>query len=523
MENSRIGLFTKKALPMVSALALALVQAGCLSSSKKAMVPELIGDSTLEALMNERAPAQAPSDEEGASFVLQAVRFCEQYSDFCENTRTRSPREAKIKLKLKEHSQLVGLSTTQALKVFEKLKPAERLKFATGYSEFSGCEHLEPRYALALILEKNFPAKDYVEASQSLYKTNFVCPPHERRSLSIYRAALHEINAGRLAEALAIIESLPTGEKHLDNRLYYWANYCREKLNKELVPAPIIGVNYHEIENSRKVGNDPWRDWLARTYTPIQKRHESDHILNLALEIGEGLLRNDKGDQLRTFLQRWNTAKVQAQSAEMQIYIAYLHFKADLHLKQFQILNPILASRPELITRTLLQIQFPIIYLDEIKSQQPLMEPLFVLSLIRQESAFQTLARSSRGASGLMQLMPSTAKKMDRRLRTADLKQPTKNIELGVRYLNRLMEVFGGDMVKVLGAYNAGGSRIREWEQRYQTTNPLLFADLMPYQETRDYVALIFRNFEAYQALTRTSEVIGKAAFEKSFIAKTEN
>jgi soluble lytic murein transglycosylase len=470
----------------------------------------------MEALVYDRSPTQDLNGKEGDAFISRAQKFCDRHSDFCENTRTRSVREAKIKFKLKEHPQLLGLSASQALKVYERIKPQERLKFAMGFSDFRGCEYLEPRYALALILEKEFPNKDFMEASQSLYKANFVCPPHERRSLSIYRAALHEVNASRFAEALTIIESLPTGEKYLDNRLFYWANYCREKLSKDLVPLINVGVNYHEIENSRKSGNDPWRDWLARTYTPIEKRHSSDATMNLALEIAEGLESHGKEGALRGFLQRWSISKIQSQSAEMQIYIAYLHFKAELHLKQFQILNPILAGRPELITRTLLQIQFPVIYLDEIKAQQPRIEPLFVLSLIRQESAFQKIARSSRGASGLMQLMPSTARRLDRRLKTADLRQPSKNIELGVKYLNKLMGIFNGDVVKVLGAYNAGAGRIRDWEQRYQTTNPLLFADLMPFQETRDYVALIFRNYEAYMALTRPPDVIGQLETQDS-------
>jgi hypothetical protein len=98
-----------------------------------------------------------------------------------------------------------------------------------------------------------------------------------------------------------------------------------------------------------------------------------------------------------------------------------------------------------------------------------------VRAVIQVESDFDSLARSSKGAQGLMQLMPDTA----RQLGVSNAFDPRQNIFAGVRYLRILLDMFSGDVSLATAAYNAGASNV----QRY--------SGIPPFKETRNYVAKI--------------------------------
>jgi soluble lytic murein transglycosylase-like protein len=105
--------------------------------------------------------------------------------------------------------------------------------------------------------------------------------------------------------------------------------------------------------------------------------------------------------------------------------------------------------------------------------------PHLVAALIHVESAFNPRAVSPKGAYGLMQLLPETARRFGL-TRKKDLLNPKKNLEAGVRYLKWLADRFGGDAEKILAAYNAGEGAVER------------FGGIPPYQETQSYVQKIF-------------------------------
>ena len=105
--------------------------------------------------------------------------------------------------------------------------------------------------------------------------------------------------------------------------------------------------------------------------------------------------------------------------------------------------------------------------------------PHLVAALIHVESAFNPRAKSSKGAYGLMQLLPETARRFGLK-KKKDLYDPKKNLEAGVRYLAWLADRFGGDAEKILAAYNAGEGAVER------------FGGIPPYQETQSYVQRIF-------------------------------
>jgi hypothetical protein len=103
-------------------------------------------------------------------------------------------------------------------------------------------------------------------------------------------------------------------------------------------------------------------------------------------------------------------------------------------------------------------------------------DPLLIYAQMHQESSFKVRATSNKGASGLMQLMPATA----RRFGVTKIYDPKQNIEAGVRYMRWLLDTFDGDVVLALAGYNAGEGAV----MKYRNNVP-------PYRETREYVRRI--------------------------------
>ena len=126
-------------------------------------------------------------------------------------------------------------------------------------------------------------------------------------------------------------------------------------------------------------------------------------------------------------------------------------------------------------------------------------------SIIRQESAFNREARSFADAYGLMQIIPSRAKKLARKHRipykgTDDLYDIDVNMALGVHYLEDLKKLFKY-LPMAIGSYNAGESAMKRWvKSRYQGDIEIFIEDI-PYKETRKYIKLVLRNYYIYQEL----------------------
>jgi soluble lytic murein transglycosylase len=157
-----------------------------------------------------------------------------------------------------------------------------------------------------------------------------------------------------------------------------------------------------------------------------------------------------------------------------------------------------------------LEQRFPMPFRDAVvkRVQSIDLDPAYVYGLIRQESRFIMDARSGVGASGLMQVMPATARETARRIGmtgfTANMITDLgTNIAIGTGYLKLVLDDVGGSMPMAAAAYNAGPGRPRTW--RGQSGSPTLeaaiWAESVPFAETRDYVKKVLSNTTSYAAL----------------------
>ncbi len=175
--------------------------------------------------------------------------------------------------------------------------------------------------------------------------------------------------------------------------------------------------------------------------------------------------------------------------------------------------------------RTLEQRLYPFRYREEILtySKQNGLDPMFVASIIRNESRFNPDAVSNKGAIGLMQIMPNTGKWVAKQMGFSGfdpemLRDPATNIKIGTWYLAELKKEFGGKVVLVVAAYNAGRGRVRNWATKSGwDPKQSVAAELVPWpgkdagedfpvasitiRETRNYVRGVLASLSRYRRI----------------------
>ncbi len=175
-----------------------------------------------------------------------------------------------------------------------------------------------------------------------------------------------------------------------------------------------------------------------------------------------------------------------------------------------------------LVGSPFIKVAFPLEFKDSIEgsSKKSGLDVNLLRSVIRQESSFSPLAVSSAGAKGLMQLMPATAEDMlgDLGLKKKNLNvlDPDLNVQLGSKYLGKVMKRFEGNVSLALAAYNVGPEKLNRWMRARSLTvqsssDPSyeLWIDELPWTETSFYVKAILRNLLIYRALDKGRVQLG--------------
>jgi len=160
------------------------------------------------------------------------------------------------------------------------------------------------------------------------------------------------------------------------------------------------------------------------------------------------------------------------------------------------------------LPREVWEMFYPVGYEDIIQQEAAKygIDPYLIMALIRQESAFNPRAISAANARGLMQLLPSTGRRLARGMKLARpsparLHDPVLNIRLGMRYFSDLLKQFNGETEKALASYNAGEHRVEAWMNEGSYADTAEFVDTIPFSETRNYVKIISRNYYFYRSL----------------------
>jgi soluble lytic murein transglycosylase len=140
----------------------------------------------------------------------------------------------------------------------------------------------------------------------------------------------------------------------------------------------------------------------------------------------------------------------------------------------------------------------------------------FMYAVMRQESAYDPDAVSGARAVGLLQLMPETARRVATEAGVSfdekQLKTPNVNLELGGRYLAKMLRSFAGSIPLATAAYNAGPRAVRRWQTRMKTVDADVWVAMIPFEETRTYVTKVMGNLARYSFLGGGEQAVPEVA-----------
>jgi len=346
----------------------------------------------------------------------------------------------------------------------------------------------------------NYRLGNYKEASRIFEEQIKKFPGTPETASALYwRGRLYETQDHDTAKAAANYRTIVRVYQH-----FFYAQMARQRL-------AALGSNGNETAGAADLEQikTPELPNLSESFP-----EDSPHLAKAKLLANAGL---------NEFLAREIAADPDSGSwsalAEAQIYASY--GEAYRALRALKRALPGAASASiESIPLPYWRILFPEPYWSIIKAESAKnnVDPYLVASLIRQESEFNPSVISYANAWGLMQLLPSVGRSLAKQegmknFQTFQLLDPETNIRLGTRYLKQTLDKFNGVAEYALAAYNAGDSRVQDWQASGPYSGMDEFVESIPFTQTREYVQAILRNIEIYREID-ASDSTAKATKE---------
>ncbi|EPN40795.1 lytic transglycosylase domain-containing protein, partial [Pseudomonas syringae] len=367
------------------------------------------------------------------------------------------------------------------LRRLAKDDPQKALSMLDGYSatmHFSREEQVEIAKEIGLTLARRYDDR----ALEVMTKYD---PELRDNTVTEWRLRLL-LRLGRWEEAYELARRLPK-DLAATNRWRYWEARSLELAQPN---SPLIASLYKDVAKERD-----FYGFLAadRTQSPYQ-------LNNKPLVLSQALInkvRNTPG--VRRALEFHDRGEIV--DGRREWYHVSRLFNRDEMVAQAKLAYDLKWYFPAIRTISQAQywddldIRFPMAHRDTLVREAKVrgLHSSWVFAITRQESAFMDDARSGVGASGLMQLMPATAKETARKFSIPlsspqQVLDPDTNIQLGAAYLSSVHAQFNGNRVLASAAYNAGPGRVRQW---LKGANHLAFdvwVESIPFDETRQYV-----------------------------------
>jgi hypothetical protein len=441
------------------------------------------------------------------------------------NATTQPPREARsssrpsgsgrVRSENDWKSQLKGVGFLDAFWRIDPQTNAELLaeaKIAANLGQ--DCQYRGAAAALIARAEAFFPDAAAIAAIEKVYPMAFSClePDEEGFERTHLRTGLFRLMRGEIQRARqSLLLAAHAENPEEEFRSLFWLGVIDEGASSRDIASgrneywEMLRKRYpltiHSVISGHTVGADPLITAISNKDVNIARRvGVSWSEYNLAAFFFELLITRKEAGFLNSFA-KFSARIVNAPNPDALLFLSRCYSVAQAHKISISTLTRYFReTQSQGLTIETMNMFFPRAYTDQILSSTGLVDPVIVLSLIRQESAFDPLARSGADARGLMQLLPSTASKWLQNSRQ-ELYDPSQNVRVGVKYMETLFKRYDGNVEHVLAAYNAGLRNLDRWRQRFPNASTLMFMDLIPFKETRTYVAIILRNAYWYGRL----------------------
>lgn len=379
---------------------------------------------------------------------------------------------------------------------------------------FPGTEAAAEAYFILADLEHD---RGELQRARLLYEEAIAAAP---ASVHAYEAAVRLAGeattwADRLGATLRLERVMPAASGWQAQRLAYWAGrgfieLRREDRSRELLETVLQGqANSLYAFRAADLLDRPWLT-----------------VLSSSPGTRDGAAREARGglNRIEALRSLGLTASAAYESDRLVRHLSTheggLYALAELYHERGRILDGIRLGRAIQAAEgnwnpRLLRLVYPFPFQAEIEAAAARrgVDPFLVAAIIRQESTFNRHARSPAGAVGLMQLKSTTARTVARRAgfsaaRATRLTDPGVNLALGILHLRDPLDRFDGQLPEALAAYNAGSSRVGPWLDFPERADPDLFAERIPFPETREYVRVVRENALIYRVLYEQGQPI---------------
>ena len=389
---------------------------------------------------------------------------------------------------------------SQALEYFTRLIKAHP----------EGPEADRAQFAAADILESQGKSNEAIPLYRSLPKK---FPNSQVRDDAIWRLAWLHYRGGQLAEANGTFKSLASNAR--EERYRTAALYWQAKTSHQLGAHDTANRLYQQIFNQ---GLESYYQALAAQALakagiatsqsrPLKPAAPSDFDLRPYPEAAFHLARSRELANLKLHAlavsELDEVNRIAPQHPPLRLLLINEYMSSHAFARSVALAQQLPGSAGERLFH-----RYPLAYWETIqnKAREAELDPYLVVALIRQESLFDTRARSSAAALGLMQLLSTTATRIAKQLglqppSNEKLFDPELNVVLGTHYLKNLMRRYSNNWFKAIAAYNAGEAAVDRWEKDIVTDDIEEFVERIPYLETRQYVKLVLRNHRIYKTL----------------------
>ncbi len=408
---------------------------------------------------------------------------------------------------------LVDSPRTLYWKARSHYRRSEKKQFDETRSEFEKIYPGHDRLGLLYLMDGDEFRRQrlFADAEANYKKALESFSQHEESAL--WGLAWLNYTSGKYADAARYLSELSS---YRNSKKYYkylfWEAKAREKVAEQCNELAVDPKSGNETNECAQLGIRPF-DGLPSNesyYGYLIRLHSTSYDQPAQIEFSEPSkpygLDYDRIEALLMFgLREEALAEIEKSLKSVEtpgefMYLGYLAIQLGEYRKVIAYAEP----RNE---RELLPYSYPHGFWDDIQraARARDMDAYLVAAIIREESRFNPKVVSWAGAVGLMQLMPSTAKILNREVKIhlvnrSHLQDPRKNILLGTHFLSKLIGDFK-EFPFAVAAYNAGQNNLKKWMAKYNSQDIIEFIEHIPYRETRRYVKRVLKSYWQYRSV----------------------
>jgi len=368
--------------------------------------------------------------------------------------------------------------------------------------------------AVAATLEDYLPDSTLYPKLASLYEKGGLCTkqsPADRENF-LTRSGLFYFLTKDFSKAVKVLSKVKPTDAY-SGRTAYWLYRSKKAMSDSAGVAQALNrlatqhrFSFHNLMASQQENREPIPEFSKSLTFP--ERSKKFKQFNNDIQSIEILLKLGFEESAHLIVD-WLLTQPKLLEAGLRVYLANL---GDPHAKVVQ-MPGVLMFNPELISKESISINFPQAFFPLFEKHRGRVSPYLLLSIARRESSFNPKAVSPANAQGLLQMNPETVKV----LYPSDhfnLLDPETNISIASKYFSKVLDEMGGDLPLTLAGYNAGEEQARSWGKRYPREDKILWIDLVPYRETRDYIANVLSTYYWYRKIyennSNFSELLSK-------------